>query len=111
MPPPTRLCTAPPDMVMSDAEMILTSSAVASDADMTAAWSTSSAEIWIGLILSELHAAASAAAASANTRERFMVFPSLIGRTARQWEAGCRGPRFDRSTPTWAPLLRDREHT
>jgi hypothetical protein len=44
-PPSVRLATAPPDMDMSDAEMMLTSSAVASDAEITAAWSTSSAVI------------------------------------------------------------------
>jgi hypothetical protein len=42
---------------MSDAVRMATSSAVASDAEITAAWLTSSAVIVIGLVLSELQAA------------------------------------------------------
>jgi hypothetical protein len=59
---PDRLCTAPPDIVISDAVRIATSSVVASDAEITAAWLTSSAVIVIGLVLSELQAAAKTSA-------------------------------------------------
>jgi hypothetical protein len=61
---------------------------VASDADMTAAWFTSSAEIWIGLVLSELQAAAKAATPIANTRERFMGFLVMVGGAEASQEAG-----------------------
>jgi hypothetical protein len=77
-PAPATLCTAPPDIVMSDAERMLTSSAVASEADITAAWLTSSAVIWIGLVLSPLQAARMNASIGAPTMsERFIRIASF----------------------------------
>src|SRR5690242_10476422 len=88
---------------MSDAVKMATSSVVASDAEITAAWFTSSVVIWIGLVLSELHAAAKTSAISgAPTKIERFIRNSLVGveRTRRRRGNATLGsfflqPRFD----------------
>jgi hypothetical protein len=117
MPPPTTLCTAPPDIVISDAAKMLTSSAVASDAEITAAWSTSADVIWIGLVLSELQAAArtSASIGALTENERLIEIPSLGLEGAEASRCGPRRWDFSlarRPLDVWACLaLRDSAHT
>ena len=67
---------APPDIVMSEAERMLTSSAVASDAEITAARLISAAVIEMGPVLSELQAASISIGAPRRS-ERFIRISSL----------------------------------
>src|SRR5205085_3932045 len=87
---------------MSEAERMPTSSAVASDAEITAAWSTSAEVIRRGLVLSELHAPArtSASIGAPTMSDRFIGF-SWVGVEGRG-EATAE----PRSWVFWVPALR-----
>src|SRR5690242_10573576 len=100
---------------MSEAVTMLMSSEVASEAEMAAAWLTSAAVIWIGLTLSELHAAIANTIGAQTRSERFIGFPSCeSGRIAgAEHRDGIRAsllPRFARSTSLAYSSLRDIGH-